>query len=95
MKYQITNSENGASFLCDEDAYIISAMVPSHKGPIDYGCFGGGCGVCRCRILSGDYNVDKKMSRSHVSVDEEKQGIVLVCCVKPRSDIVLEKWPTT
>ncbi len=39
-------------------------------------------------MLSGDY--DKRvMSREHISEDEEAQGCVLACRVKPRSDLAL------
>lgn len=59
------------------------------------GCRGGGCGACRIKVLSGSYE-SKKMSRTHVSEDEEKNGVVLACRTTPHSDlrIVLATPPT-
>jgi ferredoxin len=52
------------------------------------GCRRGGCGVCRVRVLEGDYRRDP-MSRTHVSVEDEAGGVVLACCIYPRSDLSL------
>ena len=38
------------------------------------GCRRGGCGVCRVRVLEGDYRSDP-MSRTHVSVEDEAGGL--------------------
>jgi len=89
--YMITDGETGESFLCHEDESLLAGMRRTGKGPIKFGCFGGGCGVCRVRILKGEYQAFKKMSRAHVSPEDEKQGLVLSCCVKPLSDITLVK----
>jgi len=43
------------------------------------------------RIDSGEYEKIKRMSRAHVSEDEEKTGLVLLCCIQPRSDLVVSK----
>ena len=63
-------------------------MVRLGKKGIPSGCHGGGCGVCKIEITSGDYET-KKMSRAHISETEEAMGIVLACRVFPRSDIKL------
>lgn len=52
------------------------------------GCRRGGCGICRARILSGEYRKDN-MSRAHVSLADEAEGIVLSCSIYPLSDLVL------
>lgn len=58
-----------------------------HLVPV--GCRGGGCGVCRVKVLSGDYE-RKKMSRTHVSEADEAEGITLSCRTLPQSDLVIE-----
>jgi ferredoxin len=88
-KYRITVLGMVKSFPCSEDEAVLRAMIHAGFGPIRHGCCGGGCGVCRMRIVSGEWNAFKPMSRAHVSADEEKQGIVLLCCVKPRGDMVI------
>ena len=52
------------------------------------GCRRGGCGGCRVRVLIGDYRSDR-MSRSHISAEDEAEGVVLACCIYPQSDLSL------
>ena len=52
------------------------------------GCRRGGCGICRVRVLDGQYRSDP-MSRAHVSAEDEAAGIVLACCIYPLSDLSL------
>ena len=87
--FLVTDASTGESFLCHEDESLLAGMRRTGKGPIKIGCFGGGCGVCRVHILQGEYQAFKKMSREHVTEEDERQGIVLSCCVKPLSDITL------
>jgi ferredoxin len=56
---------------------------------IPVGCRGGGCGVCKVEITSGQYT-KRVMSRDHVTAEEEARGCVLACRVKPLSDISLK-----
>lgn len=88
-QYKITVEPTGEEFFCSEDEFLLQAMQRVGCGPIRYGCFGGGCGVCKMRVLSGEIDIQKKMSKAHVSDGEKSQGIVLICCVKPRSNITL------
>lgn len=52
------------------------------------GCRRGGCGVCRVRVTQGAYRADV-MSRAHISAEDEAAGVVLACCIYPRSDLSL------
>ncbi|GHU21272.1 hypothetical protein FACS1894164_01160 [Spirochaetia bacterium] len=79
--------QSDTSFNCDEDVSVLHAMIHAGKGPIRHGCCGGACGVCKARIVSGDFYAFKPMSAVHVSEAEKKGGIVLLCCVQPRSDM--------
>lgn len=56
------------------------------------GCRRGGCGICRARVLDGDYRVTP-MSRAHVSAAEEAEGVVLSCAIYARSDLTLRLEP--
>ena len=89
-KYLITvqNSEGNVIFFhCREDESILYAMLRNGKGPLQYGCCGGGCGICKMRIEEGTYHIFKKMSRAHIKETEIEQNIVLLCCIQPRSAI--------
>lgn len=87
MSYRIRILETKEEFICNENTVVLEAMKRSGVKPVLYGCFGGGCGVCKMKILSGDYEVIQKMSRAHIK--DLKEHIVLVCCIVPRSDLVI------
>ena len=91
MKYTIKDAQSGTTLIGRDDESIFRAMHKSGRSIFKGGCEGGGCGICKVKILEGEYLVFKNMSRAHVSEEEESQGIVLACCVKPSGDIVLEK----
>lgn len=90
MEYKITDVETGESLMCNENENLLAGMRRTGKGPVQYGCFNGGCGNCRVKILEGKYEVIHRMSKAHVSAEDEEQGYVLACCVKPLSDITLK-----
>ena len=56
---------------------------------IPIGCRGGGCGVCRVKVLDGGKYRTGKMSRSEVSVEDEEQGVCLACKLIPESNLQL------
>lgn len=92
MEYTITDFISKETFLCREDEPLLSSMKRNHKGPIQYGCGGGGCGVCKIQVLEGEYIAFKNMSKAHVSDDDKKENIVLSCCIKPLSDLTIKKY---
>ncbi|MBQ0757304.1 MAG: 2Fe-2S iron-sulfur cluster binding domain-containing protein [Amphritea sp.] len=77
------------SFQCAEDQVLLIAMERLSADAINVGCRGGGCGICKIRILNGDYEC-KKMSKAHISKAEQQQGFVLACRVFPRTDLEIE-----
>ncbi len=76
------------SFSASSEQTLLSGMERLGKRGIPVGCRGGGCGVCKVRIDKGRYRC-KKMSRAHVSAEEESQGYVLACRCMALSDIQL------
>ncbi|MCZ4303409.1 2Fe-2S iron-sulfur cluster-binding protein [Zoogloeaceae bacterium G21618-S1] len=76
-------------FVCRSDENVLHAMELLGYRGIPVGCRGGGCGVCRVRVRSGQYTA-RKMSRACVSEAEEAVGIVLACKLFPSSDLDLE-----
>lgn len=87
-KYTVLVTDNNESFACYANENLLKGMTRlGHKG-IPVGCRNGGCGVCKVQIKSGEYEA-KIMSREHVSVAEESEGIALACRVFPKSDIEL------
>jgi ferredoxin len=56
------------------------------------GCRRGGCGICRARVVSGEYKKDL-MSRAHISEADEAKGVVLSCAIYALGDLVLRLEP--
>ncbi|MCA8908803.1 MAG: 2Fe-2S iron-sulfur cluster binding domain-containing protein [Rhodospirillaceae bacterium] len=88
-RYEVTVAETGESYLCSPHSHLLGAMVALGRKGIPSGCHGGGCGVCKVRVVAGDYST-LPMSRAHISPDEEQQGIVLACRTFPLADLRLE-----
>jgi ferredoxin len=91
MKFLISVIDTGQNFHCSEQQHLLQGMQTCQIGApllksIPVGCRGGGCGVCRIRIQSGEYEV-KKMSRKHVTEQEQLEGVALACRVYPCSDL--------
>jgi len=79
----------GREFRCSESTSLLSAMVKKGINCIPIGCRSGGCGVCKIRVLSGSFTA-KVMSRKHLTLTEEGEGMALACRVFPKSSMVVE-----
>lgn len=86
--FNVLIEETGETFRCSPNESLLVGMERLGKKGIPVGCRGGGCGVCKVEITSGDY-VKRVMSRDYVSIEDEAAGRVLACRVKPASDITL------
>ena len=71
---------------------VLLEMVARGNRALPVGCRGGGCGVCRVRVLAGDFET-QQMSRRHVTEDEEADGFALSCRLLARSDLVVIAAP--
>lgn len=89
----------GKQFSCREDQYLLQGMQVCQFGKkmleaIPVGCRGGGCGICRIRIISGEYEA-KKMSCKHIPKANQAQGFALACCIYPRGDLDITVLPVS
>ena len=66
--------------------------LPELRIRLPVGCRRGGCGICRARVLKGDYR-SEPMSQVHVSPEDRDIGIVLCCSIFALSDITLKLEP--
>src|SRR5688572_2896310 len=86
----ITLLGTDVAFRCSEQSSVLHALGRVHRATlIVSGCHGGGCGVCRIRVVRGDVQTST-MSRVHVTPADEAGGVVLACRTRPRSDLVIE-----
>ncbi len=89
MQHKVTIEDTGEYYNCSVDQTLLKGMVNLGKKGIPVGCRGGGCGVCKVEITSGEYS-KKKMSRAFVSELDESEHRVLACRCLPASDITLK-----
>ena len=61
MKYTIKDAETGREFIGRDDESIFRAMHKSGRSIFKGGCEGGGCGICKVKILEGEYVAFKKL----------------------------------
>ena len=97
MRHRISLVDAGEVFSCAEDQHLLAGMQTFRVGrkileAIPVGCRGGGCGICRIRVLSGDY-ATRKMSCKHIPPEARASGLVLACRVFPRGDLRIEVVP--
>lgn len=86
--HQIRIEDTVETYPCSPDESLLRAMERLGRKGIPVGCRGGGCGVCKIRILSGKTST-RRMSRAQVSEQEESEGYVLACRTFAESDIEL------
>ncbi len=87
-RYNITIADTGEHYSCAGHQSLLAGMEQLGRKGIPIGCRCGGCGICKIAILEGEVRI-QKMSRAQVSAEEEAQGVVLACRVRPLSAIRL------
>lgn len=73
---------------CRADEAVLTALERQGETLVSVGCRGGGCGACRVQVTSGQYRTGR-MSRAHVSIEQEQAGFALACRLYPLSDLRL------
>lgn len=88
FRVQISNTGREAQVPGQKD--LLSELgLTTARGAVVEGCRGGGCGICRIRVLRGDY-VTGVMSKSEVPDEEAAQGYALACKLTAKSDLEIE-----
>lgn len=83
-----------ASFVVAPDRPVLHQMQMQGCHALPIGCRGGGCGVCRVEVMTGEYRA-KRMSKRYVTDADQAHGIVLACRILAESDLVVRPAPTT
>jgi len=79
---------NDSIYECSDKKHLLESLYgKTPKAP--KGCHNGGCGVCKIKVIKGEYE-SIVMSRKHISQEEENSGVVLACRVFPRSDMEIQ-----
>lgn len=88
--HEVKLTLTGEIYGCFESETMLQGMARLGKRGIPAGCLNGGCGVCKVRVISGAVRKTGPMSRAHVSVEEEHQGVCLACRVAPVESVEIE-----
>jgi ferredoxin len=86
--YTITLLPMGEVLPCPQGETVLSAVLRS-GARVFFGCTGGGCGVCKMRLISGSLDYGR-YSRAVLSEEERRQGFFLSCQAKPVSDLTIQ-----
>ncbi len=93
MAFQIVVQPSGRSFSVEGDETLLSAGIRQGLN-MPYGCKDGACGSCKCKKISGEVQLGTYQTKA-LSDEELAQGLVLTCCAKALSDVVLESKQVT
>ncbi len=70
-----------------EDTFILTAAMRAGLR-LPHACTEGVCGTCKCKLLSGQVDMNHAGGIHQREID---QGMILVCCSRPLSDLVIER----
>jgi len=87
--YRIQVINRAQEYRCEAGKNLLTGMESDNKQCINIGCRGGGCGVCKIRVIAGIYQ-QKRMSKAHISTEDKVQGFALACRIFPSGDMVIE-----
>jgi ferredoxin len=95
QRYTITIEDVGTATCYAHERVLVAlerargfGRLPGLSRKLPVGCRRGGCGICRARVVKGEYTFSP-MSKAHVSEAEAAEGLVLCCSVYPLSDLSL------
>lgn len=88
MTFEISIVPSGKQFQADEKTNVLDAAIGAGI-VLPYGCKNGACGSCKARIVSGEV-VQHAHQPSALTSQEVAQGMALLCCASPRSDLTVE-----
>jgi ferredoxin len=85
--HNITFGKTGRSISCDENTTILAAARAAGLR-LPSSCTKGLCGTCKTRKLSGEVEMAHNGGIRQREID---QGFILLCCSKPRGNIVVDR----
>jgi len=88
MSFTVTVMPSGKRFTAEPDETVLEAGL--RQGVVlPYGCKNGACGSCKAKVVEGEFEQGAHQANA-MRAEERAQGSVLLCCAKPRSDLVVE-----
>ena len=72
---------------CGADSFVLAAAKAAGMR-LPSSCTKGLCGTCKSRLLSGEVQMKHQGGIRQREID---QGMVLICCSKPLTDLVVDR----
>jgi len=88
--YEVLLIQTGEVYACSENESLLAGMCRLGRRGIPVGCLGGGCGICKVKVVRGEVASLGPISRAHVSEEEEREGYTLACRAAPKGAVTLE-----
>ncbi|MEZ5542969.1 MAG: 2Fe-2S iron-sulfur cluster-binding protein [Pseudomonadota bacterium] len=88
MAAQVRIVPSGHEFFIEGSDSLLEAGLRGGLA-LDYGCSNGNCGMCKCRVVSGEV---KKIAPHDYALSETEKGLgyILACSYTAVTDVVLE-----
>ena len=88
MAAHVTVQPSGHDFFIDGPDTILEGALRAGV-PLNYGCSGGNCGLCKAKLISGE--IKKTRFHDYVRTEADKRdGLVLMCSNTAVTDLVIE-----
>jgi ferredoxin len=91
MSYQLYVKNKDTTYTNVEGKNLMD-VLGARAGVVPKGCHNGACGVCRVKVLSGEFE-NLGMNRKLITEEDEANNIFLACRLKAKSDMSLELIP--
>jgi ferredoxin-NADP reductase len=85
--FRVTLTRSNKSFDCPADSFVLDAARKAGLR-LASSCTQGLCGTCKSKMSEGKVEMNHKGGIRQREID---QGMVLICCSKPLSDLVIER----
>ncbi len=81
---QVTFARSGVTANWDPECASILDLAERHGLSPDYSCRSGICHTCMCTLIEGEVDYVEE------PLQEPDPGCVLICCSRPKSNLVIE-----
>lgn len=86
-QYTVSFAKSNREIACGSEQHVLDAARQSGVR-LPASCTQGMCGTCKVKLVSGQVEMKHNGGIRQREID---QGMVLLCCSKPLSDLVIDK----
>ncbi|MEJ2459204.1 MAG: 2Fe-2S iron-sulfur cluster-binding protein, partial [Novosphingobium sp.] len=88
MSHKVRIRNSGHEFLAEGQVSVLRAGLNAGLN-LDHNCANGSCGQCKARLLEGRL-APVRHHDFRLGDSEREDGVFLMCCQRPLSDLVIE-----